>query len=97
MVLLPGTEIYANAIKSGSINDFYLDFATRPRSIPYKAYWENPLLYEEAQNLTKLACKRFYLRPAYMWKHLRKVSSTTELFRKGNAARSIFSYALFNK
>jgi len=97
MVLLPGTEIYANAIKSGSINDFYLDFATRPMSIPYKAYWENPLSYEEAQNLTKLACKRFYLRPAYMWKHLRKVSSTTELFRKGNAAIDILSYALFNK
>jgi radical SAM superfamily enzyme YgiQ (UPF0313 family) len=97
MVLLPGTELYTNAIKSGSINDFYLDFATRPGHIPYKAYWENPLSYEDAQSLTKLACKRFYLRPTYMWKHLRKVSSLTELLRKGNAALDIFSYALFNK
>ena len=98
MVLLPGTELYTNAIKSGSIaNDFYLDFATQPSPIPYKAYWENPLSYKEAQSLTKLACRRFYLRTTYIWKHLRKISSTTELFRKSTAAIDVFSYALFNK
>ncbi len=98
MVLLPGTELYTNALKSGSItNDFYMDFAKRPTSVPYKAYWENPLSYEEAMSLTKLACRRFYLRPTYILKHLRKLSSITELLRKGTAAIDIFSYALFNK
>ncbi|MCL4478550.1 MAG: B12-binding domain-containing radical SAM protein [Deltaproteobacteria bacterium] len=98
MVLLPGTELYTNAIKSGGIaNDFYMDFATRPSPLPYIAYWENPLSYEEAQSLTKLAHKRFYLRPTYIWKHLSKVSSLTELLRKGHAALDVFSYALYNK
>ncbi|MCL4477625.1 MAG: B12-binding domain-containing radical SAM protein [Deltaproteobacteria bacterium] len=97
MVLLPGTELYTNAIKNGIIHDFYMDFAVHPGKHNLKAYWENPLSYEEAINLLKLANKRFYLRPSYIWKQLRKVSSLTELFRKGHAAFDIFSYALFNK
>ena len=98
MILLPATNIYTEALNSNAIErDFYLDFAKHPIPMPNKAYWENPLSYEEAQSLTKLAHKRFYLRPTYMWKQLRKVSSLTEFLKKGHAALDILFYTLFNK
>lgn len=94
MFLSPGTEIYNEALKSGAIDhDFYLDFAKQPKHVTYKAYWEKPISFEEAITLTKLAYKRFYLRPMYILKRLREIRSLTELVRNSIAAINIASFS----
>lgn len=98
MHMMPGTKIYADALKAGAFDhDFFLDFARNPAPTSIDAYWENPLSIEEAKSLTKLAYRRFYLRPSYIWKRLKEVQSFSELIRKSYAGLDVFSYAFRNK
>jgi anaerobic magnesium-protoporphyrin IX monomethyl ester cyclase len=95
MGLLPGTRLYADALKAGAFDrDVFLDFARAPAATDIRAYWPNPLSWEEARAVTRLAYRRFYLRPAYIWKMMKRVHSLHEVARKGRAALDVFSYAV---
>ncbi len=94
--LFPRTELYRQALKAGAFeSDFYLDFARSPHLSDIIAYWENPIPFDRAHQLTKLAHKKFYLRPRYLFRQLRGVGSLGELVRKGRAGYEVLTYALF--
>jgi len=96
--LLPGTEMYYDAIKAGAFeNDFLLEFAKNPAPSDIISYWENPLSFETTSSLTKLAYKRFYLRPKYILKQLKKLGSFQEFVRKLSMAFYVITYSLLPK
>lgn len=82
----PGTQLYDWAEKNG-----YL--ATEK----WEEYdWASPVLRlptldaETVKKYYKLAYKKFYMRPAYMWKRVKKLRTTEDLKNAARALRSVF-------
>ena len=79
----PRTEIYEEGLKKGLwAGDFWQGFAQEPKSGFEPGLWEETLSKKELYELTKLAYKRFYLRPEYIIKSLLKLRSASEFKRK---------------
>ena len=96
LVLFPGTEFYNLALQKGVFDhDFYLEFARNPAPSKMIAYWEDLLPFEITHSLLKSAYRRFYMRPAYFWKQLKKLRSFNNLFQRGKLALQVMSYAVF--
>ncbi len=87
----PGTELYATGLKEGIFKkDVWLDFARRPRPDFTPPLWEEKLSGQELGELLSQAYRRFYLRPAYMWKRLRKVRSPGQFYSQLRAGLKVF-------
>jgi len=96
LFLTPNTELYNQALKKGVFDrDFYLDFARNPAPSKTIAYWEDLLPFEITHSLLKTAYRRFYMRPVYFWKQLKKLRSFNSLFQRGKFALKVMSYAMF--
>jgi len=93
--LAPATPMYHDALKSGAFDkDFYHEHAKKPLPSQIVACWEDKFTVEELLALTREAYRRFYLRPSYMWKSIKRVKSPVNLFRKGMQGTEILSFAL---
>jgi len=79
-----GTELYADAIKSGRIVPTYQG-RTTATYIPdgYKDA-------EEVMNMCHLAYRKFYFRPSYIWKHLRRLKDPSKVKQYFDAVNYIF-------
>jgi radical SAM superfamily enzyme YgiQ (UPF0313 family) len=70
----PGTELYDNIEKYGTISENLTDFTYQGAAfVPFT------MTREEIQNLRQLAFKRFYGRPSYMLKRLLRLRNTQDI------------------
>lgn len=79
----PNTEIYNNGLSRGIwMDDFWRKFAERPNPGFRPGIWEENLSREAIYSLTKMAYKKFYLRPNYILQSILRLKSLAELERK---------------
>lgn len=85
---LPGTEMWQIAKDLGTINDddwsnftFYA-----PTNAPFSSM---QLSGEEITALYKKAFISFYLRPRYVWKQIKKIKSSTDIYRNWLAFKGV--------
>jgi len=90
LAVYPGTELFTRAVEKGVLApDLWSSFARHPGSDFVLPFWVEHLSHRELDSLLKLAYRRFYLRPALVWRNLRSLGSLNELVRKAQAALSI--------
>jgi radical SAM superfamily enzyme YgiQ (UPF0313 family) len=79
----PGTELYEQCMREGKIlNSVYDERMESTRFIPNASYV--PDGYKDAKQINdviKMAYKRFYLRPKYIYNRLRKTNSLEDIKR----------------
>lgn len=94
-----GTEIYFEGLRRGIIPyDYWIDYAKRPVpnfTLPY--FWEEFLNKEQLLKMRDEATRKFYFRPKYLWRELRKVSSLNELKRKAKMALNVFQVSILGE
>ncbi|MEO5336333.1 MAG: B12-binding domain-containing radical SAM protein [Magnetospirillum sp. WYHS-4] len=80
----PGTEMYRQCLADGTIqSDYWAAFARRPEeNFRPPRLVESHATREQLVAMRNRAVRKFYLRPKYLWKALREVSSLGELTRK---------------
>jgi radical SAM superfamily enzyme YgiQ (UPF0313 family) len=90
LTLYPDTELFAMAVERGLVRpDFWAEFVRQPRSDFQLRFWEESFSPEELADLLRLAYRRFYLRPALIWRTLRSLGSIAELRHKAAAGLAI--------
>lgn len=88
----PGTKIYFDGLKSGSIKyDYWREFAQKPTSDFCPPYWEENFTKDELNRYLQKGYKSFYIRPSYIWTRLKKIRSMNELKKHVVAGLKIFS------
>lgn len=87
-----GTEMYLEALKQGIITtDYWQEYARHP--IPW---FDAPKLIENHADRQALiamrdeAIRKFYFRPRYLWRELRKLTSYSEFTRKMQMGLKLF-------
>ena len=92
----PGTALYEDALKSGIIPyDFWGEFSKNPSAhfeIPYVI--EGELKLKDLIELRNYASRRFYFRPRYVWKEIKKLKNLGEFKRKLGMAITLFKMNL---
>jgi len=86
----PGTELYAEGLKLGIFKDVWADFAARPTEDFLPPLWEEEMKAKELAELLAKAYRRFYLRPGYMWKRLKKVRRPGQFASQLRAGLKVF-------
>lgn len=87
----PGTDMWIMAKKEGKINteDWSTFTKYAPKGMPFSSKLMSD---EELANYYKKAYKSFYLRPAFVIRHISKIRSITDLHRYWLAARGILGF-----
>ena len=86
----PATKIYNDALSQGIIKeDYWLEFAKNPKPNFKTKYWTKELSNEELFGLLNYAYKQFYLRPNFILKTLKEISSFNDFIRKAKAGLKI--------
>ncbi|MFO7604839.1 MAG: radical SAM protein [Desulfurivibrionaceae bacterium] len=81
----PGTELYDNLEKYGTISEDLTDFTYQGAAfVPYS------MTREEIQTLRQLAFTRFYGRPGYMFRRLLKLRNAQDLRAAVQGLKSLF-------
>lgn len=89
----PGTELYTEGLNQGVWkNDFWQEFAYAPSTEFVPKYWDKELSQEELFALLKLAYKRFYVRPKYIFKELLSIKSREEFLKKVKAGFKVLGW-----
>lgn len=93
MIPYPGTEVYENALKNGTIPaDYWRDFTMHPTprfEIPYVV--ENIISKRELMKLRNASVRKFYFRIGYIFKELKKLRSWPEFLRKLKMGLGLFN------
>lgn len=94
-----GTEIYEEGLKRGVIPvDYWQEYAKNPTPdfvVPY--FWEEFLDKEGLLRLRDEGTRKFYFRPRYMWRELKKIRHWSELQRKAKMALNVFQTSIMGK
>lgn len=86
----PGTKIYEDGLKSGIIKkDYWKEFSTNPTPDFIPPHWDEYFSRDELNDLLIKGYKKFYIRPAYILKRLRKIKGIGELKRKARAGLKV--------
>jgi radical SAM superfamily enzyme YgiQ (UPF0313 family) len=81
----PGTELYDNADKYGTISEDLTDYTYQGAAfVPYT------MTREEIAELRQLALKRFYSRPKFLWRRLLALRSINDLLAAWQGLKSLF-------
>ena len=81
----PGTELYDNIDKYGTISDVLTDFTYQGA-----AFIPHTMTREEIGRLRQLAFKRFYSRPGFILKRILALRTVNDLKATAKGARSMF-------
>lgn len=93
--LFPRTKIYHEALEKGILKeDPWREVAKNPVSDFLPPLASENFSREELERLQRLAYRRFYIRPKYILRRLRKVNSPLQLFRQARAGLSILTESL---
>ena len=94
-----GTEMYDHGLRRGIIpRDFWLEHARNP--IPHfivPHFWEEYLDKGRLLELRDEATRKFYFRPRYILKQIRKSDSLSEISRKSRMALGLFSASVLRR
>jgi len=86
----PGTEIYAEGLKSGVIKqDVWREFSLNPRDGYELPVWEENFTRHELREMLVKCYKSFYLRPRYVARNLLRIRRLGEFKRKLRAGLSV--------
>lgn len=81
MTPFPQTELYTMGLEKGILKeDFWKKFAASPDPNFIPPFWDEVLSEEELIDLFKLAYKKFYYSPAFIFRKLLSIQSSSELF-----------------
>lgn len=84
----PGTELYCNADKYGRLDKTLSRYTTwQPVFVPYGYKDES-----ELKDMSREAFRKFYLRPKYVLKRIKKIRSFEDVFRNLKGLRLIFGF-----
>lgn len=88
----PGTEIYAEGLKSGVIKqDVWRRFSLDPRDGYELPVWEENFTRHQLREMLVQCYKSFYLRPRYVARNLLRIRRLGELKRKLRAGLSVIT------
>lgn len=91
----PATELYLDGLRRGVIEqDYWREFAQQPREDFVTPFWNEHLSREELLELFRLAYRRFYLRPSYVWGRFRRLGSWKEFKNAARAGTRVFRVSL---
>lgn len=86
---MPATEAYQQGISSGVLpGDYWLNFASNPTSDFSPPLWEENMKADKLAKLIRLAYKRTYLNPSYIWRSLLKTATWEEFKQKAKGGFS---------
>ena len=74
---------------------FWLEFAENPRSDFKVKFWNKDFTESELRELQDILTRRFYRRPCYLLKELRKVKGLRELWSKAKMGSRILKRSNF--
>ncbi len=83
---IPGSEIYRDAIAAGAFDDYMLEWTKNPTPELHLKSWETGMSEEQVFNLLRWALFRFYFRPTYIFKTLRRIGSLENFLTKARTA-----------
>lgn len=92
----PGSPFFFDLLKENKIDDIYRPFSLAPPREFALPYYEDLLTVEEIGELCKSAYRQFYFRPALVLRHLKKLKSPTELYRKSRLAFNLVKFSIIN-
>lgn len=86
----PATQLYREALDCGVISrDVWREFAANPSEEFIPPIWEENFSKGELQEIINRAYRKFYFRPEYIWRRLRRLRSFAEFTRKAKAGLSV--------
>ena len=92
LIPVPGSEIYEQAIKSETFfNDYVREFARNPTPDFVFRSWETTLSEAEQYRIIRKASLRFYFRPHYIFRALKKLGSWEDFLTKARMALRILT------
>jgi len=92
LIPVPGSEIYEQAIQSpGFFGDYGREFAKNPSPNFVWRSWSTTLTETEQFKLIRSAFLKFYFRPQYIIRSLKKLSSMEEFLAKAQTAFKILT------
>lgn len=87
LTLYPNTQLYEDGVAKGLVDPArWKAFALDPQPGFVVDHWEEHLSLGELVKLQKKAYRRFYFRPAYIWRSLLETRSLYELMTKAKGA-----------
>ncbi|OGP52181.1 MAG: hypothetical protein A2Y79_12885 [Deltaproteobacteria bacterium RBG_13_43_22] len=87
----PATELYKLGLERGIIKrDYWKEFAENPSADFLPPLWEENLNRDELFEMLRLAYKKFYFRPTYIFQQILKTGSWNEFKRKAKAGLKMF-------
>lgn len=82
----PGTKIYQWALDQKVFStDYWREFAANPTPGFKTRYWTKELSREDLERLLIVAYKKFYIRPGYIIRRIKAITSFAELYKKAKA------------
>lgn len=88
----PGTELWDNLEQYGTVSHDLSDYTYQGAAfIPYT------MTREEINELRRIAFKRFYSRPKFLWRRLLALRTLNDLRAAGNGLKSLFWLVVGNK
>jgi radical SAM superfamily enzyme YgiQ (UPF0313 family) len=97
MSLFPATEIYQMALKRDLISaDVWQEFALNPKPDFNTPVWTESLTQKELEELLIIAYRRFYRRPKYFLKIIKRIRTLRELFIKAKIGWRVLTLKKFN-
>lgn len=86
LIPFPGSQIYQDAVSAGAFPDYIKEFSLHPTPSLRLQSWETGMTEKEAYNLFRQALLRFYFRPSYILKTLRRIGSFENFLIKASTA-----------
>ena len=91
LALYPDTELFLEAAKRGLLQPArWQAYAKAPVPVFHVDHWEEFLTISQLQRLQKDACRRFYMRPRYIWRSLISTCSWHEFISKLRGALKLY-------
>ena len=87
----PGTKVYLDGLNKGIIKeDYWRKFAEKPSYDFIPPHWDEYFTRNELKKLLVRGYKEFYIRPLYILKKVRELSSISELKKNAIAGMRVF-------
>ena len=90
LVPAPGSEIYDQAVAEGAFPDYGREAAMNPKPNLEMRTWETTMTEKEMFSIMRGALLRFYFRPSYIFKSLRRVGGLEDILVKGRMGIQLF-------
>jgi len=91
LALYPDTELFSEAAKLGLLQPSrWREYAEAPTPVFHVDHWEEFMTIAQLQRLQRDACRRFYLRPRYVWRSLVSTCSWHEFTSKLQGALKLY-------